>query len=39
MPTPDRLAEIGREAERDAVTAIGELAGATRARADAVASL
>ncbi|MEH3117368.1 MAG: ATP-binding protein [Methylorubrum populi] len=39
MPTPARLAEIAREAERDTLTAIGELAGASRARRAALPAL
>ncbi|CAO4155909.1 PAS domain-containing sensor histidine kinase [Methylorubrum aminovorans] len=39
MPTPARLAELGREAERDTLTAISELAGATRAKGGMIVPL
>ena len=32
MPTPARLAEVAGEAERDALTAICEMTGASRAK-------
>jgi two-component system cell cycle sensor histidine kinase PleC len=39
MPTPERLAEVAREAERDTLKAIGDMPGVARTEGDRVAAL
>jgi two-component system cell cycle sensor histidine kinase PleC len=39
MPTPERLAEVAREAERDTLQAIGEMTGVARTEGDRIAAL
>ncbi|ACK81413.1 PAS domain-containing sensor histidine kinase [Methylorubrum extorquens] len=38
MPTPERLAEVAREAERDTLKAIGDMPGAARTEGDRIAA-